>query len=93
MSWAELLAENRVKAHTTSVAELNKLRQVVARDPVRGLVTYFDLCRRKRNMLEYDNASLTSEIEVQELLRKVKELEMIVENWIASNHPSLSPQS
>jgi hypothetical protein len=150
MSWAELLADKKVKAHATSLAELNKLRQVVARDisdgqvtglsadrrfaclysaalqlahmavacagyrvatttghhktslesmelcignPVRVLVTYFDFCRRKRNMLEYDNASLTSEIEVQELLRKVKELELIVENWIATNHPNLSPQA
>ena len=37
---------------------------------VTTLVTYFELCRRKRNTLDYDVANVVSDTEATELLRK-----------------------
>jgi uncharacterized protein (UPF0332 family) len=60
---------------------------------VRGsaLVAYFELCRRKRNTLDYDVANVVSDTEASELLRKAQEFKQEVETWIAANHSSLVP--
>lgn len=51
---------------------------------------YFDACRRKRNLVEYDTTSVATESEVAELLSKVKEFEDMVELWIENSHPPLA---
>jgi hypothetical protein len=58
---------------------------------VSQLVTYFELCRRKRNTLDYDVANVVSNTESAELLQKAQEFKREVEAWIAANHPSLVP--
>ena len=37
------------------------------------LVTYFDTCRRKRNLVDYDRADAATETEAEELLNKAEE--------------------
>jgi hypothetical protein len=37
------------------------------------LSTYFETCRRKRNMLDYDMANVATDTEVDELLEKAEE--------------------
>lgn len=39
---------------------------------------FFDLCRRKRNKVDYDIADIVSETEVRELIEMVKEFQKIV---------------
>lgn len=51
---------------------------------------YFDICRRKRNIVEYDNSSVATQTEVNELLIKVQEFEEMVEQWIKRKKPHLS---
>ena len=51
---------------------------------------YFDRCRRKRNVIDYDDAFVATETEATEILTKAKELADVVERWIAKNHPSLT---
>jgi hypothetical protein len=58
---------------------------------VSALVAYFELCRRKRNMLDYDVANVVSNTEATELLRKAREFKREVENWIAAHYPGLVP--
>lgn len=58
---------------------------------VSNLVTYFELCRRKRNTLDYDVANVVSDTEAREVLTKAEEFKREVESWIAANHPSLVP--
>lgn len=58
---------------------------------VSQLTTYFELCRRKRNTLDYDVANVVSDTEAQEILRKAEEFKREVEAWIAANHPQLVP--
>jgi uncharacterized protein (UPF0332 family) len=58
---------------------------------VSNLVAYFELCRRKRNTLDYDVANVVSDTEAAEVLQKAQEFKQEVETWIATNHPSFVP--
>jgi hypothetical protein len=144
MTWQELLASNRAKAHKTSKQEIDGLRAVVHRDlhdatiaelsedrrfataynavlqlatmaiactgyrvsakqghhentfvalelamgkPVVKLAAYFNACRKKRNIVDYNLANVVTDTELQELLEKATEFRELVENWIFSNYP------
>jgi uncharacterized protein (UPF0332 family) len=50
---------------------------------------YFDRCRRKRNVIDYDDGFVATDTEAQEIVTKAKEFAGMVEQWIARNHPSL----
>ncbi len=50
---------------------------------------FFETCRRKRNTIEYDAASVASETEAAELLEAAQAFRNTVEDWIAANYPSL----
>lgn len=50
---------------------------------------YFDRCRRKRNVIDYDDAHVATETEAQEIVAKAKEFAGVVEQWISSRHPTL----
>jgi uncharacterized protein (UPF0332 family) len=50
------------------------------------LVAYFDVCRRKRNQVDYDCAHGATETEAEELLRKTEEFRDLVEQWIRKHH-------
>jgi len=50
---------------------------------------YFDRCRRKRNVIDYDDAFVATETEAREIVIKAKEFSAMVEGWLAKNHPSL----
>ena len=57
--------------------------------PVQSLMTYFDTCRRKRNLVDYDKAHVASETEAQELVNKAGEFVTLAEVWIEAHHPTL----
>lgn len=50
---------------------------------------YFDRCRRKRNVIDYDDAFVATDTEALEIVSKSKEFVGMVEQWIAKNHPPL----
>jgi hypothetical protein len=52
---------------------------------------YFDLCRRKRNVIDYMTASVATQTEANELLAKAVAFQTLVERWIEAQHPSLVP--
>ncbi len=73
-------------AHYTTFAAL---------DPAMGskaaaLASYFNRCRRKRNTLTYDEADVVTDTEATELLKKVKEFETLVKEWIGENYADLT---
>ncbi len=47
---------------------------------------YFDTCRRKRNVIDYDNSSVATETEAEELLQKAIRFNTLVEKWVAVNY-------
>jgi len=48
---------------------------------------YFDACRVKRNVTDYDRAGGISETEAEELLKEVSQFREIIVNWLKSYHP------
>lgn len=50
---------------------------------------YFEICRRKRNRIDYMLAEVASETEAEEALRLAQEFHQLVEEWIARRHPTL----
>lgn len=59
---------------------------VLGTQKAENLADYFDLCRRKRNNIDYDSAEVVSETEANEILEKAREFQKIVENWIEKNY-------
>lgn len=47
---------------------------------VESYMEYFDLCRRKRNKVDYDLVDVVTETEVKELLERVMEFQEIILN-------------
>ena len=58
---------------------------------VTNLASYFDTCRRKRNILDYDSAQVVTETEAKELVEKADESRTLVEKWMAQHHARLTP--
>ena len=50
---------------------------------------YFDRCRRKRNVIDHDDAFVATETKARKIVTKAKEFVEVVEQGIAKNHPSL----
>jgi hypothetical protein len=58
--------------------------------PAAKLAKYFNTCRKKRNMVDYNLADVVTETELRELLKNAKEFATLVEGWISKNHPPLA---
>lgn len=54
------------------------------------LINYFEACRRKRNILDYDAADVISDTEAGEILEKAREFKEQIETWIRTHHPDLA---
>jgi len=67
------------------------VRLAVAAPEVEDLADYFDLCRRKRNDIDYDAAGIVSETDADELLVKAKEFQVIVEDQIKNDCLQFAP--
>lgn len=52
---------------------------------------FFEACRRKRNVIDYDHASLATHTEADEIVTEAKDFFELVERWIAAHHPKLVP--
>jgi hypothetical protein len=51
----------------------------------------FEACRRKRNVIDYDHASVATHTEAEEIVAEAQAFFELVEHWIAANHPKLTP--
>ena len=52
-------------------------------------VEYLEVCRKKRNIIEYDSPGSVSAADAAELLKFVVELRTSVLKWLGENHPEL----
>lgn len=64
------------------------IKTAIGTNEAENLTDYFDLCRRKRNNIDYDSAEVVSETEATELLEKAREFQTLVEEWIENNYPT-----
>jgi len=54
-----------------------------------GLADYFDTCRSKRNLTDYDRSGEISQTETEELLEEVVKFRSKVMDWLKREHPEL----
>src|SRR5260370_25631938 len=52
---------------------------------------FFEACRRKRNVIDYDHASVATHTEAEEIFAEANDFFELVEHWIVANHPKLNP--
>jgi hypothetical protein len=57
--------------------------------PAESFADYLEICRRKRNNIDYDHSHVATDSEAAEILQKAMKFNELVEAWIASNHPAL----
>ncbi|HEV2494439.1 MAG TPA: hypothetical protein VG204_15350 [Terriglobia bacterium] len=50
---------------------------------------YFETCRRKRNVIDYDGTEVVTESQARELLAETEGYWELVERCIAQHHPKL----
>ena len=48
---------------------------------------YFEVCRRKRNSVDYDMANVASEADADEIRKEAEDFRQQAEAWITSNYP------
>ncbi len=53
------------------------------------ILAYFDSCRRKRNILDYDRAHVATETEATEIITQAAAFLLMAEAWIGQNYPAL----
>jgi hypothetical protein len=53
------------------------------------LADFFQVCRRKRNEIDYDRAFVASDADADEIVKRAGELRIAIEAWIKTNHPTL----
>ena len=73
-----------VPGHHQTTFEVARL---VLGSPAQQLTDYFETCRRKRNVIDYDLSEVATESQAAELLQKAAEYQYLVEAWIAKRHP------
>jgi hypothetical protein len=52
---------------------------------------FFDGCRRKRNVIDYDRTLVATRTEAEEIVAEAQAFSELVEKWIAAHHPKLVP--
>lgn len=86
-----LLAEGwkpeKLNAHHRTISALPLILGKIRQDDA----DYLDVCRAKRNGLEYDAAGKVSAKEAKELREFATELRDAVVVWLGEKHPELSP--
>jgi hypothetical protein len=86
-----LLAEgwkpDKLNAHYRTIAAL----PLILGKTWQAGADYLDMCRSKRNGLEYDAAGRVSAAEAKELREFAVELRAAVVEWLGNKHPALSP--
>jgi len=51
---------------------------------------FFEACRRKRNTIDYDQASVATETEAAEVVVEARSFLDLAEKWITTHHPKLA---
>lgn len=54
-----------------------------------ALVDFFDVSRRKRNIIDYTGVQIATSTEAAEVLQRAQEFSALVEAWIKAKHPRL----
>ena len=70
------------KGQSAHFASFEMAALAMPRDEISELTDYFDVCRRKRNHIDYDGSEIVSRSETEELIAKVRRYYSLVANWV-----------
>ncbi len=62
--------------------------EIAMGESIKPFTSYFEICRRKRNLLDYDKADVATKLETTELLEKALKFKEIVDTWLKKNYPT-----
>ena len=79
------VSSNKTGHHRTT---FDAVKNAIGTVDVENLADYFETCRRKRNLIDYDATEVASETEADELVEKGREFQTIIEDWIAKTYPA-----
>lgn len=63
--------------------------KLVLGKPAHKYADYFEICRRKRNTIDYTFSNVATETEAKEILAQASQYYAEVEDWITKNHTAL----
>jgi len=72
----------RVSAKTGHHALTFEIASLIIGERFQEYFDFFDVCRRKRNIVDYDHTNVASRSELKELIEKVQEFRRIVYDWL-----------
>ena len=78
----------RTTGHAHHWATFHILPEVMGSKSL-DLADYLDACRTKRNVADYDRAGEVSEVEMAEILDKVRKFRADLIEWLRSRYPDL----
>ena len=77
----------RVKGFGAHYTTFECLKLAMGKD-IFKTAKFLDICRRKRNIADYDMAGKVTEAETAEMIKVAKSFSKRVEKWIRANYPS-----
>ncbi|MBF0494436.1 MAG: hypothetical protein HQL28_04825 [Candidatus Omnitrophica bacterium] len=80
------LAGFRPKGSGHHAAVFECLKYILAKQHG-DLIDYFDSCRSKRNITDYDYAGRISRAETEEILKEAEKFFDLILKWVKQNHP------
>ena len=75
-------SDYRVSSKTGHHALTFEIASLILDEKFQEYFDFFDVCRRKRNIVDYDLTDVVSKSELESLLKKVKEFRHIVYAWL-----------
>jgi hypothetical protein len=75
-------SDYRVSSKTGHHALTLEVASLILGEKFKEYFDFFDVCRRKRNIVDYDLTDVVSISELKSLLKKVKEFRHIVHDWL-----------
>jgi uncharacterized protein (UPF0332 family) len=67
------------------------MKEILGKDYVE-LADYFDACRSKRNITDYDYAGVVSKKETEELIKEAEQFQKFILKYLRDNFPQFFPK-
>lgn len=77
------------KGNSAHFISFDAVKSAIQTEQVSELADYFDLCRRKRNHIDYDASEVVTHTETKEIIRRAKEFRELVLQWLKDAHSEL----